>query len=630
MGPSQAIMKAFIRPFISIILLSISFANLAQEYVEPDSLLKLYKSQPDDSTKVKTLHALFNSYLYNDPEIGKEYAKKQLILAKKLDYKRGIAQGYYDLGVYFNNIDLIDSAEMNYLKAMNIYEELNLLTGTAIVNAGLAILAYAQGNYSKAIEIYDENIEIFSKKNIDSLKLAITYERKSRAYVQKGNYRIALMESMKGLKILEKLNNPIRLADALNNLAGIEGTNENFEKSIEYNLEALKIYEEKNDKMYQAQALNDIGNTYFYMKNYAKAEDYLRRSVILSQEVSNRDLEATALNNLGKTYTVTGLFEKALEVEYKSLEILEKNNSKSKIVESLNALGQTYSMMGDPGSAITYYSRAIDLADSLQTLAMLGNAYKQRALARAKISNYKNAFQDLQLHIKARDSVFNKTKSQQIEELRTIYDTEKKEQQIVRQIIEIALLEEKEKVSALQKWLLGSGLGLSMLVFVFGFYGIRQKMKRNALEREKVHAELAFKKKELTTQALHLARKNETLESLKQKAQILKAKEATTNGYQQLITSINLDLRDDNNWENFARYFEEVHTDFNANVNEKFPNISPNELRLMALLKMNLSSKEIANILNISIPGIKKARQRLRKKMNLASSDSLEKAILSI
>ena len=143
-------------------------------------------------------------------------------------------------------------------------------------------------------------------------------------------------------------------------------------------------------------------------------------------------------------------------------------------------------------------------------------------------------------------------------------------------------------------------------------------------------AELAFKKKELTTKALHLAKKNETLENLKQKAKELQDKEASNNGYQQLITSINFDLQDDNNWDNFARYFEEVHKDFNSNVAKKYPEITPNELRLMALLKMNLSSKEIANILNISIPGIKKARQRLRKKMNLSSTDSLENAVLSI
>lgn len=155
-------------------------------------------------------------------------------------------------------------------------------------------------------------------------------------------------------------------------------------------------------------------------------------------------------------------------------------------------------------------------------------------------------------------------------------------------------------------------------------------MKRNKLEKEKVDAELAFKKKELTTHALHLAKKNEVLEDLKQKAETLKQTDASKNGYQQLIRTIDFDLQDDNNWKNFSRYFEEVHKDFNSNVKERFPDITANELRLLALLKMNLSSKEIANILNISQEGIKKARYRLRKKLNIATEDSLQDLVLSL
>ena len=97
-----------------------------------------------------------------------------------------------------------------------------------------------------------------------------------------------------------------------------------------------------------------------------------------------------------------------------------------------------------------------------------------------------------------------------------------------------------------------------------------------------------------------------------------------------LIQTINFDLQDDNNWGNFSRYFEEVHKDFNTKAQQQFPNITSNDLRLMSLLKMNLSSKEIANILNISSDGIKKARQRLRKKMGIDSSESLEAIIIAI
>ena len=155
-------------------------------------------------------------------------------------------------------------------------------------------------------------------------------------------------------------------------------------------------------------------------------------------------------------------------------------------------------------------------------------------------------------------------------------------------------------------------------------------MKRNRLAKEKLDAELDFKKKELTSHALHLAQKNEVLEDLKQKAEILRANENEQNGYRQLIRTINFNLQDDNNWENFKRYFEQVHKNFNSIVKSKYPEITSNELRLMALLKMNLSSKEIANILNVSNEGIKKARYRLRKKMNINSEESLEDQILKL
>ena len=227
------------------------------------------------------------------------------------------------------------------------------------------------------------------------------------------------------------------------------------------------------------------------------------------------------------------------------------------------------------------------------------------------------------------DSIFNLENSKKTRELQIMFETERKEQQIALQDQEINLLEEKAKVSNLQKWLLGGGLGLSLLLVGFGFYGFQQKIKRGKLEKEKVDAELAFKRKELTTHALHLAKKNEVLENVKEKAKALKHKEGVS-GYQELIKTINFDQQDDKNWESFTQYFEQVHKNFASNVKNKYPEVTKNELRFMVLLKMNMSSKEIATILNISTDGIKKARQRLRKKLGLTPQDSLENTVLSI
>ena len=100
--------------------------------------------------------------------------------------------------------------------------------------------------------------------------------------------------------------------------------------------------------------------------------------------------------------------------------------------------------------------------------------------------------------------------------------------------------------------------------------------------------------------------------------------------YQKVINTINLDINNDNNWEQFRSYFEDVHRDFNSKVMRNYPEVSNNDLRLMSLLKMNLSSKEIANILNISIEGVKKARYRLRKKLNLNTEESLQELVIEL
>lgn len=83
------------------------------------------------------------------------------------------------------------------------------------------------------------------------------------------------------------------------------------------------------------------------------------------------------------------------------------------------------------------------------------------------MGDFKNAYEDHQQYVILHDSIFDTNKSEQIEELRTIYDTEKKEQQIAQQETEIALFEERERVSKLQKWLFRFGFGAFLPGFLF-------------------------------------------------------------------------------------------------------------------------------------------------------------------
>ncbi|WP_222983737.1 transcriptional regulator [Flagellimonas meishanensis] len=551
-----------------------------------------------------------------------------IAISKKLNYKFGILQGANNLGSYYLNRNELDSALYYREATLNLAKEINSLMGILTANTQMGVLFTNMNDYNKAKEYLNENIELYKKRDsIPNVKendfryIGSTYNQLAEINVKQGQYNIALKNQLHALKLYKETGEELFIADAHTALGRIENHLGNYSKSNGYLENALATYTKFDDLLWECEVRLNLGENFIHQEHPLKALEHFKRVTEIASENDFKLLEARAYNSLGKTYTEITQYETALRHLKKALSLF-KSNHPSEISDTYNNLGVLHTKMGKSKEGVSFLDKAISILDSINAKGQLAKAYLNRSYAKELLDDPSAALSDFKEYNTLNDSIFNRVKSQQIEELRIIYDTEKKEQ-------EIAILEQKAEINNLQKLMLGLGLGLSLLVFGIGFYALRQKMKRNKLEKERVDAELAFKKKELTTHALHLAKKNETLESLRQKAEELKSNENGQN-ITQLINTINFDLQDDNNWENFARYFEEVHKDFNVTVAKKYPEITPNELRLMALIKMNLSSKEIANILNISIPGIKKARQRLRKKMNLSTSDSLENAVLNI
>jgi len=625
--------------FIAIsLLIIISSWNEArtQSVFNIDSLKAVEDTIGLSIEKVENLSRLFNGTLYSSAEMAYQYALSELNTAKKIDYASGMGMAYYHLGVYHNNTDHADSAKYYYLMAKDQFEQLNDLERIVNVNHGLAIMEYSQGHYDAAIERLKSNVTINLEKEYDSLindkklNLAVAYDLLGQIHLFKGNHNIALRETLKALQILDSLDEPVRRADALNHLGSIEFYLNNYDNTITYNKEALQIYTEYNDKFYSSQVLNDIGNTYYYLRQYDSAIAYLDKAVQLSREIKSSDLEGTALNNLGKVYSRLGEFSKSISLSEQALQIHEKTGSKNKVVESLADLGMVYNEMKLYRKAIEYFDRALELAVEIGVKENIRMAYYDRAISYEKLGNYQQALQDYKAYKNMEDSIFSETKSQQIEEMRTIYETEQKEQQIALQQNEIDLLEEKNKVNLLRQILLIAGIVLCIVIIGLVYFAMRQKVKRKQLEKEVLDKELEFKKQELTTHALHLANKNEILEDLKDQFVQLRKNGGQPGNINSLVNTIKLNLQDDKNWENFSKYFEQVHKDFNSKIKQQYPHVTAHELRLMALLKMNLSSKEIASILNISNEGIKKARYRLRKKLNIGSEDSLNDLIIGI
>lgn len=149
--------------------------------------------------------------------------------------------------------------------------------------------------------------------------------------------------------------------------------------------------------------------------------------------------------------------------------------------------------------------------------------------------------------------------------------------------------------------------------------------QRAEAERELLALEVENKSRELSNAALNLIRKNEVLQRLKD--ELLSAR-SEPRALSKLARLIDQHLESDHDWEVFEESFNRVHDDFFKRLRHDFADLTPGDLRLAAYLKMNLSSKEIAPLLNISVRGVENKRYRLRKKLGLAEDANLTDFIM--
>lgn len=144
------------------------------------------------------------------------------------------------------------------------------------------------------------------------------------------------------------------------------------------------------------------------------------------------------------------------------------------------------------------------------------------------------------------------------------------------------------------------------------------------LRNEKLQAEVEHKNTELATSAMNLVHKVEILSKIKDDLihfkDTVQAKESKE--FLKLIKVIDTELNNAQEWEQFARHFDTVHTNYLKKLKDHCPDLSASELKLAAYLRLNLSTKEIAQLMNISIRGVETSRYRLRKKLGLTNEEA--------
>ncbi len=189
------------------------------------------------------------------------------------------------------------------------------------------------------------------------------------------------------------------------------------------------------------------------------------------------------------------------------------------------------------------------------------------------------------------------------------------------------------------------GIGLVLMVIAVRQYNRRKFMRKqrelqeqmekeqqerfSQLEKEKLAKEVRLKQNELASTTLNIAKKNEMILELKNMLLMNKDKFGNSQRYRSFIKKLNKSIQDTEDWKRFEVNFKELHEDFFERLLKEYPSLTPKDLKLCAYLKMNLSTKEIAPLMAISVRGVEIHRYRLRKKLDMDSSDNLSNFLIT-
>lgn len=608
----------------TILMLCFWYANgQGKSQKKVDSLLGVYETTKKVEDQVAILDKVIDLLIYNDSEKAKIHILKMQEISKKADYAPGILQGDFNLGYHYFNIQEMDSAEHYFkitLERSKIMKD-DSFVGSTLKN--MSILKAHQGNYPEAVRLMDSVAQI-SLTNKDYLRFGSALSDNGVHYYEMGNYPKAMELYKRALDTYDTLEiNTYHRADLYRNLGKLHSVQQNSDKAIDYFNRAISVYQELEDNYFHANTLVDIGNVYSSLKHFKSAIEKYETSLQIAKENNFPSAEIIAYGTIGGEYINLKQFAKALEYLERAVNLGTKTSATNNLVTDMTNLGYAYSFSGSADEGMGYLNKAVALADSIGINNELQTALQQRGKVYENLGDLERAIRDYKRSRVINDSLFSKERTKQINELQTIYETERKEAEITLQAEEIKTLNAKSEVDRLTKGLYAGGMFTFIVVSGLLFFGFRQRIKRNRLAREKEIAiykqELAHKKKELASQTLHLVQKNTFIQELMKNLENIKnSPDRFKMEYRRIVMLLKKENASDKDWEVFKTYFSEVHNDFDQKLKTIYADISEKEIRLAAFLRMNLTTKEIAATLNVLPDSILKSKYRLKKKLGLS------------
>jgi len=407
-----------------------------------------------------------------------------------------------DSSIYFGTLLLQEATNLNDTASMAAaYNEL-----------GIAYII--RGESDKCLENWEKSLELYTKINKRE-SMSQLMNNIGVYYKNMSEYEKAMPYYQNSLDISEQIGDKAGQGNANANLGVLFFNLGNNEKALEYYQKGLKIYEELGEKIRIAQSFDNIGVVYKKMGETDKAIFYFEESIKLNEELNNTSGLAVLKGRMAEIYAEQGKFQKALQYSNEALEMHKKAGNVKESANTLKMIGEIYIKSNNFANALIYlkesreiYKRINLRKEEFDALKLISTAYEAMGQPAEALKYYKE-------FVALKDSTFKEEMFNQIAELETKYETQKKEGEIERLKREQL---EKEAEIMKQKFLrntLAAG-GLVLLILAFSTYWrFLVKKKANQVLEEK-NIKILTQKEEIEAQRDEIGKKNAILTHQKQ------------------------------------------------------------------------------------------------------------------
>lgn len=424
----------------------------------------------------------------------------------------------------------------------------------------------------------------------------------------------------RALEIFTELDDPARIAATQNNIGSVHEQIGNLEEALEAYQGALGYYSEQGPERFAALVTANVANVYYGLEDRESCEEWLREGLGLAEKADDPTIATTTRLNLASVLRERGAFDESRELLEVCIDHYRSSGDRRLEGAALTKLGQVEFEQRRIPDARASFDAALAIFREVEAdreVADLLLRLGEVAVIEEKLDEALEHLNEGLRLCEKNDDIESEAKIRDV--LAQVHAALDDHAEAFRQ---------KERVLELYRAIKSRDHDRTVAEMTARFAVDRAELRRrHAEERATEQEELAEERsRQLNATAMSLIRKNSLLQSLRDEIDDLnKALESTDNArrLRKVVREIEESIRADDDWDRFEQTYRLVHHDFIQRLSDRYSELSPTELKVCALLHIDLSNKEIAEMLCVSLRTVESHRYNVRKKLGLTGRSNL-------